>query len=143
MKHLKLPQRSSYMSERTVLRLCSLLVIALTAAAILSASVAMGQASLDYDLACRSVMSSGGGTSTLGFYGLTSALGNPIAPVKETEINPTYSARSALYALRAGFLPGYPSKPAAAAANLTEPEQNFVQRLPIIGKVLRVVRAGC
>jgi hypothetical protein len=125
----------------------ALALIVVTTVALLSATVAIGQASLAYDLACRSVISGGGGIVSGGVYGLHGTLGVPIAPPKEAELAPTYAVRSADFGLRAGFLPGYSNALSVSKAGVSEasasPDQAFVQRLPWVTKFGRIVRGGC
>jgi MFS family permease len=112
--------------------------------ALLSATVAIAQASQDFDLACRIFPSGGGGTITGGQFAVTGALGSSIVPPRESETNPTYSVRSANYGLRGGFLPGYPTGQSFAVTEVTVPSQSlFNQFLPTLYRVGDFVRGGC
>lgn len=118
--------------------------------ALLSATVAIGQASENFDLACRSIISSGNQTiSNPGAnFAVIGTLGLPMVPVKDSDTAPTYTIRNATHAVRAGFLPGYPNGQRVAIAEETinaanAPDQLNQQRLPIIFKVGRLVRGGC
>jgi hypothetical protein len=112
--------------------------------ALVSATVAIAQASQDFDLACRLFPSGGGGTITGGQYAVTGALGSSIVPLRESETNPTYSVRSTNYGLRGGFLPGYPIGQNSAITEVTVPAQTpFNQFLPTLYKVGAFVRGGC
>lgn len=125
---------------RQRIRTISLLLVALIT--MLTATVAFGQAAQDFDLACRSRMNGGGGISVGGNFGVLAAIGEPIAPQAETATLPTYSARSADFGLRAGFLPGYPTG-TTAVTSASDPDQSFVSRLPILYNIVRIVRGGC
>ena len=132
----------------TIRRTRLLVVSVIGILAILWASVAIGQAAEDYDLACRSVIAAAGGTITSGNFGIIAALGLPFVPPKDSETAPTYTVRGSTYALRAGFLPAYSTGETATSAAATTadpaPEQlDFVQRLPVIHKVARIIRGGC
>jgi hypothetical protein len=115
--------------------------------ALLSATAVIGQNSQNFDLACRSILSAGGGNITGGNFGVIGALGMPIVPPKDSDTAPTYAIRGGNFAVRAGFLPGYPNQPDATVADAAVapavPEQDFVQRLPLINKVRILIRGGC
>lgn len=124
------------------------IIMAVALIALLSATVAIGQASQNYDLACRSILSAAGHTSWNATHAVTGALGMPIVPPRDSELNPTYAIRSTNFGLRAGFLPGYPSDLNAGTNGTSEeatPAQGdmLVQRLPIISKTLYIIRGGC
>jgi len=123
------------------------ILAAVALAALLSATVAIAQASQNFDLACRSIMSGGGGTRTSASFGVTAALGAPIALPANPDTFPTYSVRSANFGLRGGFLPGYPTDlGVTTAAHTTTPaevEQSLVQWLPRIFKTIFIIRGGC
>lgn len=122
----------------------TLAVVLVGVVTLLSATVAFAQVSKDYDIACRSWLTATGGTISNGTVSLSGALGVPIAPPRDSELTPTYSVRSPSYGLRGGFLPGYPTGLHKPSVKLEPPAQgNFVQRLPIIYKVMFVVRFGC
>jgi hypothetical protein len=120
-----------------------ILIVALIA--LLSATVAIGQASQNFDLACRSILTGAGGTIAGGNFAAIGAFGLPMVPPKDSETAPTYAVRSPSFALRGGFLPGYPNGAGTVSATTMTvlPEQELVQRLPIIVKMLRIVRGGC
>jgi hypothetical protein len=111
--------------------------------AMLTATVAIGQVSQNYALACRSLFTAGSGTMTNSNYGIIAALGMPIVPPADGN-PPTYSVRGGNFALRAGFLPGYPTSVAASAESpsLLEQFSNFV-RLPLIFKGGAIVGGEC
>lgn len=133
--------------RRPLGRVRTLIITLAAILAMLSATIVIGQSSQDFDLACRSIMSAGGGAITGGNFGVIAALGLPIVPPKDSETAPTYAIRGGNFAVRTGFLPGYPNQPGAttvdAAAAPAVPEQDFVQRLPLINKVRILVRGGC
>lgn len=124
-----------------------------TMLALLSATVAIGQSSQDFDLACRSIISSGNQTITNpgANFGVIATLGQPIAAPKDSDTAPTYSIRNTTHAVRTGFLPGYPTSQRIAIAeetiNANAPDAidqgGYQQRLPLLFKVARVVRGGC
>lgn len=132
----------------------------------LSATVAIGQSSDSFDLACRSIISAGNQTMTNSgaSFGVIGTLGLPMVPPKDSDTNPTYTIRNATHGVRAGFLPGYPngqrvaiaeeiidgsnSEAALATVDATGSaptiiDQSHQQRLPLIFKVVRVIRGGC
>lgn len=119
------------------------IIVLVATIAILASGVAIGQASQNYDLACRSVMTGGGGTVTSANYGVIAALGMPMVPPADAT-PPTYSVRSANYGLRAGFLPGYPTGVAATADSPSFIDQlTNITRLPLLFKEGSIVRSGC
>jgi hypothetical protein len=126
-----------------------LITVAVATFTLLSGTIAFGQASQDFDLACRSILTAGGGVSTNANYALIGALGVPIVPPKDSDTSPTYAVRSASYGLRAGFLPGYPNGQSAAVVETSQQdapaldEQTIIQHLPRISKVLFIIRGGC
>lgn len=126
-----------------------LTVLAVAGLALLAASVAIGQVSQDFDLACRGIITATGGASLSSNFAITGALGVPIAPPKETDTNPTYTVRSADYAVRGGFLPAYPNAQSAAVAAVDSQsapaiiEADVIQRLPFVRKTMRIIRGGC
>lgn len=117
--------------------------------ALLAASVAIGQASQNYDLACRGILTATGGTTMSSNLAVTGALGNSIVPPKESDTNPTYAVRSADYAVRGGFLPAYPNAQGAEVALAASKSEHFMseagvsQRFPFIRKMTHIVRGGC
>jgi hypothetical protein len=127
----------------------TLIVGVLALLALLSATVAIGQSSNDFDLACRGILASGGRVVESGDFAMTGTLGVPIVPPKDSATAPTYAVRSNNYGVRAGFLPAYPNGQRAAVAGTAQEsapaysEQQMVQRLPIIEKFVRIVRGGC
>lgn len=149
--HLQQPQnqqKSTHVPQR-LRRLRALIAIVVATITLLSGTIAFGQASQDYDLACRGILTAGGQTSASATHAVTGALGVPVVPPRDSEISPTYAVRSTDYALRAGFLPAYPNGQAAAVAATSQQaapaidEQATIQRLPIIFKVLHIIRGGC
>ncbi len=144
------PQKSrQQIAMRLLRRWRQLTLLVVAGLALLAASVAIGQASQNYDLACRSILTATGGTTVSSNFAVTGALGIPIAPPKESNTNPTYAIRSADYAVRGGFLPAYPNEQSAAvtvSAAQSEPvmsEAGVIQRFPFIRKMTRIVRGGC
>jgi hypothetical protein len=131
--------------SRTTARIIRMYAVVLVGlASLLSTTIVFAQVSKDYDIACRSWLTATGGTISNGSYSLSGALGVPIAPPRDSELTPTYSVRSPSHGLRGGFLPGYPTGLHKPNVKLEPPAQgNFVQRLPIIYKVMFVVRFGC
>ncbi len=125
----------------------SLVIALVTMLTLLSAAVAIGQVSQDYDLACRGLVASGGGVTSSGNFAVIGALGIPFAPPKNSDTAPTYAVRSADFAVRGGFLPGYPNGQSAGIADTgttpTNSEQATVQHLPLIFKMRRIIRGGC
>jgi len=125
----------------------TLIVTVVALLTLLSATVAIGQASQDYDLACRSIMSGGGRIIGAGNFGVNGALGIAIAAPNDGSSPPTYSVHSADYGLRAGFLPGYPTGQAATAAVATiapnQGDPQAVVHMPIIYGMIVAVRGGC
>ncbi len=124
----------------------TLIIAIIAGVALLSATVAIGQSSQDFDLACRSIIAAGGAVTSGGDFALIGTLGVPIAPAKESETAPTYAVRSTDFGLRAGFLPAYPNGQRATVAAQRVPsssEQAFVQRLPIVFKMIHLIRGGC
>jgi hypothetical protein len=125
------------------------IAIAVATLTLLSGTIAFGQASQDYDLACRGLLTGGGRVSTSANYAVTGALGIPIIPPRDSQTSPTYAVRSASYGLRAGFLPAYPTGQTTAVAETSQQttpvldEQATIQRLPLIFKMLYIVRGGC
>lgn len=122
------------------------LIVAIVALlALLSATVAIGQSSQDFDLACRGILASGGTVSSGGSFAVIGAFGIPFAPPKNSDTTPTYAVRSNDFAVRGGFLPGYPTGHNIAAtgnAPTIDAQTNF-QHLPWITKVGRIIRGGC
>jgi hypothetical protein len=124
-------------------------VLAVTFFALFAASVAIGQVSQSYDLACRGMLTAGGRVSATNDFAIIGALGVPVVPPKDSNTSPTYAVRSTDYAVRGGFLPAYPNGQAAevaADAAQSAPaisEQATVQRLPIVRKAMRIIRGGC
>ena len=121
----------------------ALIALVVTLFTLLSATVAFAQASSNFDLACRSLMTAGSSTMTGGNFGVTAALGMSIVPPRGPETPPTYAVRSTSYGVRAGFLPGYPNGQSALAASVETPDQSFVQHLPLLYKVVYLIRGGC
>ena len=103
---------------------------------------AYAQFSQDFDLACRSIMTGGGGVTSGGNFAVIGALGLPMVPPADSASAPTYSVRSTNFGVRAGFLPGYPNGDAPVSAPPTIIEKDFVQRLPLLFKVAYIIR-GC
>ena len=124
-----------------------LLLIAMTLVSLLAATVAIGQVSRDFDLACRGLLLAGGRVTSGGNFAIVGAMGAPIIPPKDSETTPTYAVRSASYGVRAGFLPAYPNDASAdAALEHSDPlrsDQDIVQRLPILYKIGPLIRGGC
>ncbi|MCC6455170.1 MAG: hypothetical protein IT328_09535 [Caldilineaceae bacterium] len=136
-------------APRRLRRVRVLIAIAVATVTLLSGTIAFGQASQDYDLACRGLLTGGGGAIASANYAVTGAFGIPVAPPRDSQTSPTYAVRSASYGLRAGFLPAYPTGQAATVAETSQQrspasdEQATIQRLPLIFKVLYIVRGGC
>ena len=126
-----------------------LIVLAVAVLTLVAASVAIGQVSLNYDLACRGMLTAGGGVNTTNDFAVVGSLGVPIIPPKDSDTTPTYAVRSADFAVRGGFLPAYPNGQRATLvtnAGESEPatgEQALVQHLPIVRKAMRIIRGGC
>ena len=119
--------------------LVALLALTIT---FVSAKAAFAQFSQNFDLACRSIMTAGGGVMRGGNFAVIGALGLPMVPPADSSTAPTYAVRSTNYGVRAGFLPGYPN---GQGQTMTPPvivNKNFVQRLPLLYKVAYIVR-GC
>ena len=123
------------------------IITAVTLLALLSATVAIGQSSQDFDLACRGIIASGGTVSSGGNFAVIDAFGIPFAPPQNSDTSPTYGIRSADFAVRGGFLPGYPRGQSVTAATAgTAPtigSQTNVQRLPFIPNLRAIIRGGC
>jgi hypothetical protein len=130
-------------AHRGLRRIRALILALATLVALLSATIAIGQASLDFDLACRSEMTATSVVASDSNFGVISALGLAVVPPRDSETQPTYSVRSADFGVRAGFLPGYADSESAAVANTEIPNQPFVQYLPVVHRVVRMVRGGC
>lgn len=132
---------------RNVRRSKAYLITLVAMLTILSATVAIGQSSANFDLACRSIISSGNQTMTNPGANLAviGTLGLPLVPPKDSDTTPTYAIRNATHAVRAGFLPGYPNQAIdiAAADAPASLDQGYQQRLPMLFKALRIVRGGC
>jgi hypothetical protein len=134
-------QRGQVSFLRTLRRGRTLVAGLVVVVALLTATVAIAQSSQNYDLACRSLMTAGGGVSTGTNFALIGALGVPIVPPGDASTAPNYG-------VRAGFLPAYPNSASAAVAEASQQappahvEQNNVQRLPFIFGIQRII-LGC
>jgi hypothetical protein len=145
-----LPQTSTIQSILQRLRRGrTLIVIAVALVSLLAATVAIGQVSQNYDLACRGMLVAGGTVSAIGNYAVIGAMGSPIIPPADSTTPPTYAVRSANYAMRAGFLPAYPTGGTAAdSATLQQnapdgSDQAASLRLPRVFSVGRIIRGTC
>lgn len=119
-----------------------LLTILVAVITLFTATEAYAQFSQDFDLACRSIMTGGGGVTSGGNFAIIGVLGLPMVPPADSASAPTYSVRSTSFGVRAGFLPGYPNGDAPVAAPPNIIEKDFVQRLPLLFKVAYIIR-GC
>ena len=135
------PQRSMRIGWPRLPRPRAIISLTVAFITLLSATVALGQASENFDLACRSLITASSGTITGGNFGVTAALGLPIVPPQDSDTAPTYAIRSTDYGVRAGFLPGYPTAQTSTATNT--PAQTYVQHLPLLYKVVYIIRGGC
>lgn len=133
---LKQWPRARRWRQRTVILLAAAVI------ALLAAGVALGQASTNFDLACRSHFTAAGGTTTTTnrVFGITGALGVPAAG----------TTLSGVLGVRSGFLPGYPVEQTLRAegdldqAAPAQDEQGPLRlHLPILRQFTRIVRGGC
>jgi hypothetical protein len=126
----------------------ALIVVAVALTSLLVATVAIGQASQNFDLACRGMLAAGGLVTSNSNFAVIGAVGSPIIPPADSTTAPTYAVRSTNFGVRAGFLPAYPNGVTAEAAlqpsAAVHPAQGdgFV-RLPLLFKVGRIIRGDC
>lgn len=133
-------RQSTRMGWQRLLRPRAIITLTVALITLLSATVAFGQASVSYDLACRSLITASSGTIRGGNFGVTASSGLPIVPPQDSDTAPTYAIRSTDYGVRAGFLPSYPT---TQSATINTPDQIYVQHLPLLYKVLYIIRGGC
>jgi hypothetical protein len=132
--------RQPWRRGQTLILACAALI------ALLSTTVAIAQSSANFDLACRSILASGGGISSGDNFAVIAVLGLPMVPPQNSDTAPTYAVRSADFGVRAGFLPGYPNQQSATVVTQSAPaarEETFIQRLPWLLRVQYIVRGGC
>lgn len=145
---------SQIISTRSVLRQLrrgrAFIVMAAALVSLLVATVAIGQASQNFDLACRGMLTAGGLVSTSGNYAVIGAMGSPIIPPTDSSTPRTYAVRSNSFAVRAGFLSAYPNDVSAAdTATIQQSppagieQGGFLQHLPLLAKAGQIIRGTC
>ena len=121
------------MRRHSVRRRITAIALAVVAL-LLTATVGLAQSSAGYDLACRGALTSGGGFQATDVYGVLGAVGR----------SPAGESTSPNYGIHGGYVqPG--SFTTAATADAAAPKADPGQRnlLPLIGRVVRIVRGGC
>jgi hypothetical protein len=136
------PRLETYKPRRRLRQRTAVLLI-VAVMTFLAGGVAVAQSSYYFDLACRSLFTAAGGTaaSVNVEIAVTGALGVPAVG----------TTAAATFAVRSGFLPGYPNNVVAAAQAqpaqitpaLNQDDPPVILRLPLLENVTRIVRGGC